>query len=194
MDKKVFQKKIYYPKLFFKDLKFLLSNKKKILAAKKNENISDEFFERIMTVVSAVNGCVYCQWYHAKKAVEVGIEDDEVKNLLNLQFETNANEYEVLALLYAQHFAETNRKPDADMTKKFVDFYGEETSDHIMLIIRMIFFGNLSGNTFDSFLARFKGYRPQKGCLFFEFIYFLLAAPMLLPARISNKSKKKKSH
>jgi len=54
-----------------------------------------------MTVVTAVNGCTYCTWFHAKQAVTSGISEKEVKNMLNLLFEADASDFEVPALLYA---------------------------------------------------------------------------------------------
>ena len=101
--------------------------------------------------------------------------------MLNLQFHSDASDFEMLALLYAQHYAETNRNPDKEMTEKLMNFYGEKTAKHIILIIRMIFFGNLSGNTFDAFLSRFKGKKAPKSNIIFEFFFFILNIPFLLP-------------
>ncbi len=76
--------------------------------------------------------------------------------MLNVQFQADASDFEVMALLYTQHFAETSRKPDDEMTAKLFDFYGEKTAKHIILFIRIIFFGNLLGNTWDVVLSSFK--------------------------------------
>ena len=141
-----------------------------------------------MTVVTAVNGCKYCEWFHAKQAVAVGISKDEVKNMLSLQFNADASDYEMIGLLYAQHYAETDRQPDAEMTEKLVQFYGQETAHHITLMIRIIFFGNLSGNTFDAFLSRLKGVKAENSSVLFEFLFSLINAPVLIPLLLlSNK-------
>jgi len=181
MNKKKFTRKIFTARLFFKDFGFLLSQFIQISAISKNKEISKAFFEKIMTIVSAVNGCVYCQWFHAKKAVSSGISTEEVKKMLNLQFQTEALNFELPALLYAQHFAETNRQPDDEMLKKLTDFYGQKTANHIQLIIRMIFFGNLYGNTFDAFLSRFKGQKAENSNIIFEFFFFIFNIPFMLP-------------
>ena len=76
-----------------------------------------------MTLVSAINECVYCQWFHAKKAISSGLSSKEVKNILNLQFKADASDFEITALLYAQNYAENNRKPNKEMTDKLYDFY-----------------------------------------------------------------------
>jgi AhpD family alkylhydroperoxidase len=177
----LFTKKIFTPSLFFNDLFFLFSRLPLIIRARNNKNISKAFSEKIMNVVTAVNGCVYCAWFHAKLAVSSGISREEVKNLMQLQFQTDATDYELPALLFAQHYAETNRRPEPDMLTKIESFYGQKNASHILLYIRLIFFGNLYGNTFDAFLSRFKGRKPEKGNLVFEFLFFLINAPILLP-------------
>ncbi len=176
-----FDKSIYTTRLLFRDLGFLFKNFPKIIAAMRNKKIGKVFMEKIMTVVTAVNGCRYCEWYHAKKAVASGISENEVKNMLQLQFETDATDFEIPGLLYAQHYAETKRSPEKEMTDKLNEFYGEETAYHIYLMIRIIFFGNLSGNTFDAFLSRLKGNRAANSNVVFEFIFFVVNIPFLLP-------------
>lgn len=145
-----------------------------------------------MMVTTAVNGCVYCEWFHAKQAVESGISEEEVRNILSLQFHANATEFETMALLYAQHFAETDRNPDAAMTNKLFDYYGEKTANHIILVIRMIYFGNLYGNTWDAVISRFKGVSVPNSNIIFEFFYFLVNAPLMFPAMLLMKLEKKK--
>ncbi|NLM00837.1 MAG: carboxymuconolactone decarboxylase family protein, partial [Treponema sp.] len=54
----------------------------------KNANLGEQFMEKIMTVVTAVNGCVYCSWFHAKQAAQSGISQEEITNMLKLQFST----------------------------------------------------------------------------------------------------------
>ncbi len=176
-----FNRKIYTFKLLMSDLRFLISNIPKISAAMKNKKIGKAFMEKIMTVVTAVNGCSYCAWFHAKQSLASGISENEVKKMLNLQFKADAKDFEVLALLYAQHYAETDRNPEPEMTEKLNNFYGEITANHIFLIIRMIYFGNLTGNTFDAFLSRLKGKKALKSNVVFEFFFFLVNIPILLP-------------
>ncbi|MCD6091025.1 MAG: carboxymuconolactone decarboxylase family protein [Bacteroidales bacterium] len=157
----------------------------------RNKKLGKTFMEKVMTVVTAVNGCTYCTWFHAKQAVSSGISETEVKNMLNLQFEADASDFDVPALLYAQHYAETNRKPDKEMTKNLFDFYGEKTAKHIILMIRMIFFGNLLGNTFDAFLSRLKGKKAKNSNVIFETLFFIVNAPFMLPLLPATKKYRK---
>jgi AhpD family alkylhydroperoxidase len=176
-----FDRKIFTFGLLLKDLGFLLYKFPKIIGALRNKKINRAYMEKIMTVVTAVNGCTYCTWFHAKQAVSSGISEDEVKNMLKLQFDSDATDFEMLGLLYAQHYAETNRKPDKEMTDKLFEYYGDRTANHIILIIRMIFFGNLQGNTFDAFLSRLKGDKAKNSNVIFEVVFFIINAPLLLP-------------
>jgi hypothetical protein len=43
------------------------------------------------------------------------------------------------------------------LPQKLFNFYGDKTAKHIKLLIRIIFFGNLYGNTWDAVISRFKG-------------------------------------
>ena len=181
MKKKQFDKKIYTFSLLLKDLGWLISRLKRFKKAKKSKKVDKAFIEKLMLVTTAVNGCVYCAWFHAKMAVRSGINKEEVKDMLNLQFNTDASNYHTLALLYAQHYAETDRKPDKEMKDKLFNYYGEQTAKEIILFIRAIYFGNLSGNTFDAFLSRLKGVKAKNSNVVFEFFFFLFSAPILWP-------------
>ncbi|MCF6240174.1 MAG: carboxymuconolactone decarboxylase family protein [Bacteroidales bacterium] len=180
-NKKYFNRKIYTLNTLLKDVKDLLSNAKSFVYAKKNNLVSKSFREKIMLVTTAVNGCVYCAWYHAILSVKSGINREEINKLLKLQFNTDADDYETIALLYAQHYAETSRKPEKEMTEKLYSFYGNEIAQAIILYIKAIYFGNLSGNTFDAFLYRLKGIKAPNSNVLFEFVFFILSAPILLP-------------
>jgi AhpD family alkylhydroperoxidase len=176
-----FHRKIFTPRLFFADLFFLIARAPRVVSALLNRQIDRRFMEKIMSVVSAVNGCVYCTWFHARQAASAGISNDEIKNMMRLQFESDATDHELVGLLYAQHYAETDRTSDGVMKEKLVSYYGARTAGHIELFIRMITFGNLYGNTFDAFLARLKGMSVHNGNFAFELIFFILNLPFMAP-------------
>jgi hypothetical protein len=93
------------------------------------------------------------------------------------------------ALVYALHYAETNRNPDPAQRDKLVATYGEDAARDIENYIRLIFFSNLTGNTFDSFLSRMRGEPSSEGNAVFEGIFAALSAPVLLSlAAISKNS------
>jgi len=191
--KNKFKKKVFSPGRFFTDIGFLIWHSPGIIGAFKDKHIGKAFIEKIMAVTTAVNGCVYCSWFHAKQAVDSGISEDEIKNMMSLQFQADADEYELMALLYAQHYAETDRHPDPEMTKKLFDHYGKKTAKHIILVIRIIFFGNLFGNTWDAVISRLKG-KPAKGSnVLFELLFFLLTFIFMFPTMLVMKKDKEKS-
>ncbi len=163
MNTTTYDKKIFSPAILFRDLGFLISRAPALVRAMRNPDIGPVFMEKIMMVVTAVNGCVYCTWFHAKQAVTSGMSDDEIRDTFDLQFHASATEHEMPALLFAQHYAETNRNPEPEMTARLDKFYGEKTARDIMLLIRTIFFGNLLGNTFDAFPSRLKGRKAEAG-------------------------------
>lgn len=188
--KNEFNKKTFTAKLFFSDTGFLLWNIPKIISVFRNNKITKAFLEKIMTVTTAVNGCVYCSWYHAKKVIDSGISEEEIKNMMNLQFEADGNEFELPALLYAQNFAETDRKPDTVVTTKLFNYYGEKTAQHIILIVRMIFWGNLYGNTWDAVLSRFKGSPAKNSNVIFELFFFIINFWIMFPTMMVMKKDK----
>ncbi|HSH27134.1 MAG TPA: carboxymuconolactone decarboxylase family protein [Wenzhouxiangella sp.] len=169
-----YDKRIFSPTTLLRDLGFLITSLPALFGAVRNQEIGRVLMGKIMMVVTAVNGCTYCTWFHAKQAVTSGMSDDEIRKTFDLQFEASASEHELPALLFAQHYAETNREPDPMMEERLDTFYGDKTADDIMLLIRMIFFGNLLGNTFDAFPSRLKGRKAENSSAVFELLFFRL--------------------
>lgn len=156
-----------------------------------NKQKPKQLFEKIVIVTDAVYGCIYCSWLDAKLAIKSGISEAEIINMFQLQFHSNATEFELPALLYAQHYAETNRKPDLEMTKGLFNFYGEKTAKQIILMIRTVTFGNLYFNTWGAVISRFRGNPAPKSSVIFEFLYFLFNSWIILPFVILRKLDKK---
>lgn len=188
--KNKFIKNIFTFRKLIGDIAFLTLHIPQIIGAFRDKEIDKAFTERIMFVITAVNGCVYCAWFHAKRAVASGMSEEEVKDLLDLQFKAQASDYEIMALLYAQHYAETNREPDPEMTEKFNEYYGEKTANHIFMIIRMIYFGNLLGNTWDAIISRFEGNPVENSSVIFEFFFFSATFLFMVSTMFQMKERK----
>jgi len=109
--------------------------------------------ERLMLTVTAVNGCRYCSYAHARQALSEGISAEEITALREGAFE-DSPPGEVPALLYAQHWAETDGHPDPVTRSAVEGRYGEEAVERMELILQMIRVGNLLGNTWDYVLYR----------------------------------------
>jgi AhpD family alkylhydroperoxidase len=120
--------------------------------------ISEGFRERLMLAVTEVNGCRYCSYGHARAALAAGLNQDEVTALLEGDL-AGSPPAEVTALLYAQHWAETDARPDPEIRRRVFDTYGETKTEYIELAMQMIRVGNLLGNTWDYALYRCSGGR-----------------------------------
>ena len=101
-----------------------------------------------MLAVTAVDGCRYCSYFHAKLALKDGISDKEISLLLSGDFDS-CPEDEALAIAYAQHWAESDAHPDNEAVLRLQQVYGLEKVEAIHMMLRMIRLGNLLGNSFD---------------------------------------------
>ena len=139
---------------FWQDIRYIMQNRQSMKIAMRGDIISYKFRERLMLMVTEVNGCRYCSYYHAKEALKAGISDDELAALMEGNIPIDTPKDEIPALLFAQYWAEVDAKPDPEIQKKFVDTYGAKKSKAIAIILRMIRVGNLSGNLWDYILYR----------------------------------------
>jgi AhpD family alkylhydroperoxidase len=106
-----------------------------------------------MLAVTSVESCRYCSYFHSKLALKGGINQEEIGQLLSGDFH-NCPEEEALAVLYAQHWAESNACPDPEVVEKLKETYSSEKMEAINMMLRMIRLGNLLGNTWDYLLYR----------------------------------------
>jgi AhpD family alkylhydroperoxidase len=124
--------------------------------ARRKGLISKAFVEKIMLAVTQVNGCRYCSWFHTRVALKEGVPKSEIHTLLGGEFE-GADEDEMLALLYAQHYADTGGKPEEEHRRKLFETYGREKARGIEASIKAITVGNIYGIAFDGLMRRLKG-------------------------------------
>jgi AhpD family alkylhydroperoxidase len=183
-----FNKRFYRPSGFFKDLAAILKLFPSITKTIRSRSINRAFAEKIMLVVSQVNGCRYCSYGHAKMALNSGVSEAEIEKLLALEFGHFPPE-QAIALAFAQHYAESEGKPDPEAESRFIKYYGPEVSGSILLYIRMITLGNLSGNAADAFLSRLSGRPAQNSSALSELFLFILFAPIILPLLALMKRK-----
>ena len=146
----------YYssPGEFWRDFRGLISNRAVIKEAMSGGGITAAFRERLMLVVTEVNGCRYCRSFHAPQAFKAGVSPEELQELLSGLVPSGTPEEQQLALVYARHWAENNANPDPVFRERIQDVYGAETARAIGIILRMIRMGNLLGNTWDYLLYR----------------------------------------
>lgn len=138
----------------FADLKAIFSNRGQVRKAMRGNLISPEFRERLMLVVTQVNNCRYCSSFHKAEALKVGISFDEINLLMQGDIPPGSPPLELPALHYARHWADNGAKPTEVEKYRLIEVYGQETADAIHILLGMIRIGNLSGNTWDSWLYR----------------------------------------
>jgi AhpD family alkylhydroperoxidase len=64
--------------------------------------ISLRFRERLMIVVTEVNGCRYCSHYHSAQSTKAGVSNDELRVPLAGQIPQDSPMEEIPAITYAQ--------------------------------------------------------------------------------------------
>ncbi len=146
-------KRTYSLREFFADISFLTKNVMKVRRVMREKLIPSAFMERLMLSVTSVYGCRYCCWVHTREALRSGVGQEEIARFLAGSMD-NCPEGEAIALLYAQHWADSDAKPDPEATRRLEQAYGAEKAEAINLILRMIRVGNLWGNTWDHLLSR----------------------------------------
>jgi AhpD family alkylhydroperoxidase len=149
-----FKRRFYHsPKDLWRDVRYPMQNRVQIRRAMQGDLVSFPFRERLMLAVTAVNGCRYCSYYHAKEALKAGLLDDELQKML-VGVVDDAPAEELPALLYAQHWAEMDGEPDLAVRRKLDETYGPERAEAFDTVLHMIRIGNLLGNTVDYWLYR----------------------------------------
>lgn len=149
-----FNKRIYKdPKDFIIGLCFPIRNRKRLKEAADKNTISPAFRERLMLAVTAVNSCRYCSYFHTRQALKTGITPEEIRRLLSGDI-TDCPEDEAIALIYAQHWAESDTHADPEAVRRLQQAYGVEKTEAIHLTLHMIRLGNLLGNSWDYLIHR----------------------------------------
>jgi AhpD family alkylhydroperoxidase len=147
--------------------------------AKKAGLLDEPFVERIMLAVTQVNGCAMCSYAHTKMALEKGMANEEIQNLLSGDLD-HAPEEELPALMFAQHYAESKGHPSKPSWDRITENYGEQRALGILASTRIIMMGNAFGIVLGSFKNRLKG-KPDEGSrLGYELSVLLLFVPFLL--------------
>jgi AhpD family alkylhydroperoxidase len=151
MTKKFLRRVYSRPSEFIRDFRYI-SSRREIIRRAMREIIPADFRERLMMVVTEVNGCRYCSSYHSQIALTSGVPESQLRELLTGSIPQDAPSEELPALLYARHWAESGANPDPQAENHLREVYGEEKFQAIEILLRMIRVGNLLGNTADYWL------------------------------------------
>ena len=130
-----------------------MRERKRIKKLKSGETIDRAFRERLMLAVTEVNGCRYCAYAHARMALSAGLTQTDIDALAEGSLRGSPPE-QIPALLYAQHWAETDAKPDSEARQRVLETYGQSKTEAMEILLRMIRVANLLGNTWDYLMHR----------------------------------------
>lgn len=160
--------------------------------AKRNKELDSKFIERIMLAVTEVNNCWLCSYAHTKKALEKGMSNEEIQNILAGNID-DVPEDETKAVFFAQYYADRRGKPTLKSWQHIVEIYGISKALGILGSIRTIMIGNIYGLPWISFYNRLKGKPDERSSLKYEVIMILgsiLIPISLIHALISDLLKK----
>lgn len=174
-----FDRRVYTPVTFARAMRAIFDHLDDLRNAARGGRVDRKFAQKIMLVVSRVNGCRYCLYGHSRAALVSGVSEGELQSLLSGELGTFPKA-EAIALTFAQHYAESCEHPDPIAWQRLVDDYGLQTAQDILAYLRMITMGNLLGNTFDALLSRFIG-RPARESSFWSEAGVLIAALLVFP-------------
>lgn len=174
-----FYKKMYSPKGLYTALYKGFRTMKYMKKSRESNQLTGDFIERIMLVVTEVNGCELCTYAHTKAALEQGVSNEEIQQLLSGDIEGITKE-ESVAIFFAQHYADTKGNPSKESWQRVIDEYGESKALGILGAIRMIMIGNIAGIPASAFKSRLNGKPIKKSNLGYEII-MLLCTILFIP-------------
>lgn len=152
---------------------------------RKSGMLSEQFVKRIMLAVTQVNECEVCSYAHTKMALEMGMSQQEIEQLLSGVIDDIPAD-EMKAILFSQHYADMKGKPSKASWQEIVEEYGEEKAMGILGAIRMITAGNTFGIAFGAFKNRLQGKREEQSGLLQELGMTLSIIPIFPVAVIHS--------
>jgi AhpD family alkylhydroperoxidase len=179
MPESTFRKRAFTLSTFAASTRELFAQLDELHSALAQHRISRAFSEKIMLAVTQVNGCRYCSYAHVRMSLQAGVSEVELHDLLAGEFK-HVPDNELVAVLFAQHYAEQADHYDIVAWQRLQDAYGLEAADAILTHIRVITFANLYGNAFDALLERLQ-FRPVRGSHFFDEVIVLSAGATVVP-------------
>jgi hypothetical protein len=120
-----------------------------------------------------------CSYFHTQEALKMGMDELQIKSILGGQLES-APEDEMVALVFAQHYADTIGCYDDAAWQRVITAYGKDKARAIRAYIRAIMVGNAQGNIAGALKSRFKG-QPEMGSTIFKEISVLSADIVMIP-------------
>lgn len=156
-----------------------------MLSENRRKKIVDQkFIERLMLATTEVNGCDVCSYAHTQMALKGGFTKEEISSFLSGS-EAYVKEEEAVAILYAQHVADTMGNPDPQTYHRLINEYGTRNAAIIKSSITVMMMGNISGIPLSAFLRRLKGNPYGNSSILYE-VSMLLVQPVFMIAALPH--------
>lgn len=127
-----------------------------------------QFAERVMLAVTEVNGCALCSQGHTAWALEAGLSEHEVADLLSGAGDEAVPPEHAVGVAFAQHYADTAGRPTRPAWDRVVATYGPRRAESILGWVRMIQVGNAAGIPLSAFRARRQGEPDPRSSVVYE--------------------------
>lgn len=151
---------------------------------RKEKTVDAKLIERLMLATTEVNGCDVCSYAHTQMALKEGFSQDEINAFLSGS-STYVKEEEAIAILYAQHVADTMGNPDPTTYDRLIETYGSTKATIMKSAIMIMMMGNIAGIPLSAFLRRLKGKPYQNSTWLYE-AGMLLIQPVFMVAAIPH--------
>ena len=109
-------------------------------------------------LVTEINGCAMCYYFHATDALRKGITNGELLELQNRNKPGNSlDKDDIVALTFAEHYADSAGDIDPLALTRLQSAYGKSMSRDLISHLRMVNLGTRTGNTVENLRERVKG-------------------------------------
>lgn len=154
-----YRKRLYSAGSFLRDAGGLIPELVDLSRIWAGRRIDPAFREEIMVAVARVNHCRYCVFTHQEWALHAGLPEEELERLESGSIQS-FDPAKRAALEYARALGTGENDPQA--LAHLREHYSPSEIADIERVVRAMVLANLSGNTVDGLLSRFRG-KPAEG-------------------------------
>ncbi|MGD9910316.1 MAG: carboxymuconolactone decarboxylase family protein [Candidatus Izemoplasmatales bacterium] len=182
-EQKYFSVKTFTKTLF--DAAYMMAKYSKYLM-----KVDKVFRSNIMMAVTNVNGCRICTYYHTAELLKAGANEEELKAILDDDYK-KLDSHQNIALVFAQHYADTSGHYEKEAYQRVKDYYGNEMALGILASIKVIMFGNMNGISLGNLWDRIH-FRKVSNAKFLTDLYNgIVAYPIMIVFIIINLFRKR---
>ncbi len=175
---RAFGKRLFTPASFQATLDDFLANTGELRRAMRGGRLGRAFGERVMLVVSQVNGCRSCSFAHTRFALREGVPAEDLRRLAAGDLQGQPEET-LVALLFAQHYAETGGNIEPAAQQRLEAAYGEDGAREVRAFLRLAMMTSLFNNTLEAIWSRLLG-RPATGSSLSSELSVMLGFPAVV--------------